>query len=176
MLTLLLMRRIILVGFMGCGKSTLGKKLSNRLGIPFLDSDTEIEKGVLMSVGEIFGAHGESRFREIETEYIESLKNEEGFVLATGGGMPCFNKNIDKLNELGTTFYFERSPKELANRLRNAKKQRPLINGLSDEDLLKFIEDKLSEREESYKQSAFILSRDEQTPEQIEEFIRLLQE
>ena len=175
MLTLFCMQRIILVGFMGCGKSTLGKKLANRLNIPFLDSDEEIEKGVLMSVGEIFGAHGESRFREIETEFIDTLDDEGDFVLATGGGMPCFNKNMDKLNKLGTTFYLERSPKELANRLRNAKTQRPLIDGLSDEDLLKFIEDKLSEREESYKQSAFVLSREEQTPKQIEEFMRLLQ-
>ncbi len=168
------MDRVILVGFMGCGKSTLGKKLANRMGIPFLDSDAEIEKGVLMSVGEIFGAFGESRFREIETEFLDTLNEEGSFVLATGGGMPCFHRNMDKLNALGTTFYLERSPKELANRLFNAKTKRPLIDGLSESDLLRFIEDKLAEREEAYKQANFVLSREEQTPAQIEEFMELL--
>lgn len=169
------MRRVILVGFMGCGKSTLGRKLANALDLPFLDSDEQIEKGVLLSVGEIFGKYGESRFREIETDYIESLFVEGEFVLATGGGMPCFNKNMERLNELGTTFYLERSPKELAHRLKHAKEQRPLLEGLTEEDLIEFIVQRLGEREETYKQANFVLSRDEQNPEKILEFIRLLQ-
>ena len=82
---------------------------------------------------------------------------------------------MESLNKLGTSFYLERSPKELAHRLRNAKTQRPLISGLSDEDLLSFIEEKLSEREEAYKQATFVLSREEQTPEHIESLILLLQ-
>jgi shikimate kinase len=169
------MQRIILVGFMGSGKSTLGKKLAKRLNIPFLDSDDEIEKGVLLSVGEIFGTHGEAKFREIETEYIQSLQNEGGFVLATGGGLPCHNNLMEKLNELGTTFYLERSAKELAHRLRNAKSQRPLIDGLSDADLLAFIEEKLPHREEFYRQAKIVLAREEQTLDKIEEFVNLLQ-
>src|SRR3989338_6330565 len=169
------MRRIILVGFMGCGKSTLGKKLASALDLPFLDSDEQIGMGVLLSVGEIFGTYGESRFREIETEYIASLFGEGEFVLATGGGMPCFNKNMERLNELGTTFYLERSPKELAHRLKHAKEQRPLLEGLSEDDLVKFIEQRLGEREEFYKQANFVLSRDEQKADTILEFIRLLQ-
>ncbi len=171
----MLMRRIILVGFMGSGKTTLGKKLSRQLDLPFLDSDEEIEKGVLLSVGEIFGKFGESRFREIESEFIDTLFEDGEFVLATGGGMPCFNHNMEKLNELGTTFYLERSPKELAHRLKHAKVQRPLIEALSDDDLLSFIEQRLSEREDFYRQANFVLSREEQTPEKIREFIHLLQ-
>lgn len=159
---------------MGSGKTTLGKKLANRLGIPFLDSDEEIEKGVLLSVGEIFGKYGEARFREIESEYIASLKEDGDFVLATGGGMPCYNDGIKALNELGITFYLERSPKELANRLMNAKSQRPLVSGLSEDELLGFIEDKLSEREEYYKQANIVLAREEQTVEKILEFAELL--
>lgn len=170
------MQRIILIGFMGSGKTTLGKKLANRLGIPFYDSDEEIEKGVLLSVGEIFANYGEARFREIETEFLEDfIKNEEDFVLATGGGMPCFHHNMELLNKMGTTFYLERSPKELAHRLKNAKAHRPLLSGMNEEDLLHFIEDRIAEREDYYKQSAFILSREEQTVDQILEFIRLLQ-
>lgn len=170
------MRRIILIGFMGSGKTTIGKKLASRLNIPFYDSDQEIEKGVLLSIGEIFANYGETRFREIETEYLDTLKegNEE-FVLATGGGMPCFHDNIERLNSLGTTFYLERSPKELAHRLRNAKAHRPLLSGLNDEDLLNFIQERLSEREDYYKLSNFVLSREEQTVEKIMEFMHHLQ-
>jgi shikimate kinase len=169
------MTRIILVGFMGSGKTTLGKKIARLLDVPFLDSDEEIEKGVLLSVGEIFGKFGEARFREIETEFIETLREEGDFVLATGGGMPCFHRNMETLNGLGTTFYLERSAKELAHRLLHAKSKRPLIEGLDEDDLLNFIEQRLAEREEFYRQANFVLSRDEQTPEKILEIIHLLQ-
>lgn len=159
---------------MGSGKSTLGKKLANRLGIPFIDSDQQIEKEYHKTIGELFGEYGESHFREIEAHFIRSLHSKESFVLATGGGMPCFHSNMSLLNELGTTFYLERSPKELMNRLINAKQQRPLISGLAEDDLLEFIEQKLSEREEYYKQSSVILSREEQTIDALERFTLLL--
>ena len=169
------MKRVILVGFMGSGKSSLGKKLANRMNIPFLDSDTEIEKHAKKSIGEIFGEHGESYFRTLEMNYIQSLRAQDEFVLATGGGMPCFDTNMDLLNELGTTFYLERSPRELNSRLSEAKKQRPLIEGMTDGDRLNYIEEKLSQREEFYKQAAFVLSREEQTVDAIAELIHLLQ-
>jgi shikimate kinase len=168
------MKRVILVGFMGCGKSSLGKKLANRLNIPFLDSDEQIEKISQKSIGEIFGTLGESRFREIEKDYILSFEANNEFVLATGGGLPCYEKNMHRLNELGVTFYLERSPKELAHRLLHAKTKRPLIDGLSNDELLSYIEDKLSEREEYYRQATFVLSREEQTVAAIEKFIFLL--
>ena len=82
---------------------------------------------------------------------------------------------MERLNELGTTFYLERSPKELAHRLKNAKDQRPLLVGLSEDDLIDFIVQRLGEREETYRQANFVLSRDEQNTEKILEFIRLLQ-
>ena len=169
------MHRIILIGFMGCGKSTLGKKIANRLGIPFIDSDKEIELKYQRTIGDLFGEHGESGFREIESEFIESLLDKESFVLATGGGMPCFHGNMGRLNKLGKTFYLERSAKELANRLSNAKSKRPLIDNLSKDDLLIFIEDKLDERKDYYKKAKVILSRDEQTPEELERLIHLLE-
>ena len=168
------MKRIILIGFMGSGKSTLGKKLASRLAIPFIDSDAAIEKECNKSIGELFGEYGDSHFREIEAHFIRSLYSQESFVLATGGGMPCFHANMSLLNNLGTTFYLERSPKELMNRLINAKHQRPLIAGLSEEDLLHFIENKLVEREEYYKQASIVLSREEQTIDAMERFTLLL--
>lgn len=168
------MKRIILVGFMGAGKSTLGKKVAKKMNIPFIDSDQEIEKRHQKSIGEIFAEHGESFFRHLEIEFMHSLEDKEEFVLATGGGMPCFGKNMEILNKLGTTFYLERSAKELANRLMNAKTPRPLIEGLEQEELVAFIEDKLSLREEYYRAANVVLSRGEQTAEGIAEFANLL--
>ncbi|GAB5418755.1 MAG: shikimate kinase [Crocinitomicaceae bacterium] len=159
---------------MGCGKSTLGKKLANKLEVPFVDSDLEIENHFQKSIGELFAEHGESHFREIEREYIDALELRDNFVLATGGGMPCFANNMEQLNKTGTTFYLERSPKELANRLANAKQQRPLIEGLKKDELLGFIESKLSEREEYYKKADIILGRNEQTPEAIMSLLKHL--
>lgn len=168
------MKRIILVGFMGCGKSTLGKKLAARLDIPFIDSDTEIEQHFNKSIGEIFSEHGESQFRELETEYIKALDLRDDFVLATGGGMPCFGNNMGLLNQIGTTFYMQRSAKELTHRLINAKKKRPLIVGMDEEELLSFVENRLLLREEYYIKSTVVLNRDEQNPDAIQNYLNHL--
>jgi shikimate kinase len=168
------MRRIILVGFMGSGKTTLGKEIAKSIGIPFIDSDKEIEEHYQKSIGEIFTENGESYFRTIETEYIEALDLRDDFVLSTGGGMPCFDRNMSLLNEIGTTFYLNQPPKELARRLYNAKTPRPLIEGLSENELLPFIENKLSAREEYYKMATIILDPDEQNAQTIEHLSELL--
>lgn len=168
------MQKVILIGFMGSGKSTLGKKLANRMKMKFIDLDSEIEQAMEMSVGDIFAQHGESYFRELESRFIDSLFEEDQFVLATGGGTPCFGQNMDTLSKLGLTIYLERSPKELTQRLKNAKQQRPLLEGLTDGELLGFIEKKLAEREEAYRKATLVLSREEQTVEKMEEIIRLL--
>lgn len=162
--------RVILVGYMGSGKTTLGKRVANKLGVPFIDSDNEIETHFGKSISEIFVEFGESHFREIESEYIDALDLRDDFVLATGGGMPCFSDNMDRLNEIGTTFYLQRSPKELAHRLINAKSKRPLVEGMQEEELLQFIEDTLIKREDYYNKAHITLSRSEQKPEAIISF------
>lgn len=154
--------RIILIGFMGSGKSTLGKKLAARLQLPFIDTDLEIEKHYGMSIAELFVAHGESKFREMEAQFVSSLDPEASFVLASGGGTPCFGNNMDLLNEMGLTIYLKRSAAELANRLVHAKHQRPLISGLTEAELLEFIEHTLQHREPYYLKSQLILERSEQ--------------
>lgn len=159
---------------MGSGKTTLGKKIAKKMNLPFIDSDREIEERHQKSIGDIFTENGESFFRTLETDYITSLQNKDEFVLATGGGMPCFGKNMELLNDLGTTFYLERSSKELANRLFNAKSRRPLIEGMEQEELLSFIEERLSMREEYYKSANVVLRRDDQTVSIIEEVANLL--
>ena len=156
------MQRVILIGFMGCGKTTLGKKIARQLNIPFIDSDIEIERLNQLSVGEIFGQFGESGFRKMETDFISSLDERGDFVLATGGGMPCVGRNMELLNELGVTYYLDRPAKELVHRLQNAKVKRPLLEGIVGNELLEFVELKLTQRDEYYKQSQVILCREDQ--------------
>lgn len=163
--------RIILIGFMGCGKSTIGKKIAKLLDIPFIDSDNEIERIHKKTVPELFQDFGESGFRQLEKDYIESLSKETQFVLATGGGLPCFNNNIQLLNELGTTIYLNRPSKELAQRLIKSKTERPLIKGKSLNELVEFIESMLEQRETHYLQSQFVAPRSVDKPAEILSFI-----
>ena len=120
---------IILIGYMGSGKSTLGRKIARKLNYEFLDTDSAIEEKEGLTIAAIFEQFGEVHFRKLETNILLSLKGKEKIVIATGGGMPCFNGNMNLLNELGRTFYLKRSVNELVHRLVNAKRVRPLIAG-----------------------------------------------
>ena len=102
---------------MGAGKSTIGKKLSEELGLPFFDTDTIIEKNQKMTVYQLFETIGEDNFRELEKKVILEMQNHQSFVLATGGGLPCYNDNMQFLNELGLTIYIKNSTEELVKRL-----------------------------------------------------------
>lgn len=156
--------RIILIGFMGSGKTTLGKKIANKLQIPFIDSDQEIEYSEGNSIQSIFDIHGEEYFRRLEMDFIQSLKDKESFVLSTGGGMPCFNNMIEELNRLGSTCYIKLHPKELVQRLYNAKKTvRPLIRGKSKSDLESYVVSTLAQREMQYLKANVIINRNERT-------------
>ncbi|MCB0476765.1 MAG: shikimate kinase [Crocinitomicaceae bacterium] len=146
--------RIVLVGYMGSGKTTFGKILAKKLGVPFLDSDKFISSQQGMEINEIFQEKGEAFFRSLEKEFISNLMHStEDFVLSTGGGLPCFENNMDLLNQIGTTIYLEMSPNALLKRLENGKESRPLIKELSDNELLVFIERQLKERNPYYQQA-----------------------
>jgi shikimate kinase len=147
---------------MASGKSTLGKKLAKKLNIEFIDSDHEIEKQTGKKISEIFSDLGENAFRELEKEFLISLKYKKNFVLSTGGGLPCFHKNMKTLNELGITFYLNLSPKELSKRILNAKTIRPLAHGKSPEELERFVENLLCQREKFYSQAQHTLAGKEQ--------------
>lgn len=143
---------IYLVGFMGCGKSTIGKKLANRLGYHFIDLDIYIEQKHMSPIAAIFQKQGEAHFRQLESK---SLREIQGFgqVIATGGGTACFYDNMDWMNRQGTTIYLELSPEALFSRLVNVKYKRPSTKGLSDEELKQFIIQKLDERKPFYEQA-----------------------
>lgn len=144
---------IFLVGFMGSGKTTLGKKLANHLGLAFVDLDYLIVQRIGMSIPAYFEQYGEQKFREQESQL---LKEQGGLaaVISTGGGSPCFFDNMQWILENGLAIYLHLTPKALHSRLQQSNiATRPALKGLKDEALLQFIEEKLREREFFYKQA-----------------------
>lgn len=153
---------------MASGKSTLGKRVARKLDVPFLDMDKAIEEKFDLTIAEIFSTLGETAFRKAETDFLMEMKlDEETTIIATGGGVPCFEDNMDKMNEHGLTIYLKRPVKELAHRIFNSKKSRPLTDNLSEEELIEFIEDHLKERAPHYDKSKLIIERDAQTTQGI---------
>jgi shikimate kinase len=150
---------VILIGYMGSGKTTSGKKLASRLGLDFVDTDTLIEQAENTTIPEIFANHGENHFRELEKKLVFQLKEKDNLLISTGGGLPCFNNLMDDLKELGITIYLKRPAKELANRVLNSKKKRPLTEGKSELELIEFIENALSERELIYNKAHIVADR-----------------
>lgn len=168
------MERIILIGFMGAGKTTLGKALSEALNIPFLDTDILIEQRMNTSVSSIFLTHGESFFRTLEQETIETLPRNSSYILAAGGGLPCFNNLMETLNDLGTTVYLKHDVTTLTKRLTNDAEDRPLVAEKSGDALISYIQEKVEEREMVYSKAKLILEATEQTPEGIIRRLNLL--
>ncbi len=149
--------KIFLIGFMGCGKSTLGKKLAVKLGYDFVDLDHQIEKNIGTVIGTYFAEHGEAAFRKLESETLKTFDYPANAVIATGGGTPVFFDNMDWMNANGLTLYIEMSPAALAKRLENGKEKRPLLRDLHDDALIEFIENRLTERDVFYKRAALIM-------------------
>lgn len=161
-------KRIFLIGFMGVGKTTIGKKLSDSSGLPFIDVDHEIEKLFDLSINSIFEKFGEAFFRKEETKMLEKIASENSqAIISVGGGLPCYNKNMELMNRVGLTCYMHRSTDELHQRLKNSTHERPLLRGLDDEQLKQFIEDKLLEREVYYNQAKIKVRSTEQEVEQM---------
>jgi shikimate kinase len=144
---------IYIIGFMGSGKTTTGKKLASLLGWSFVDLDKVIEKHTGKTIPEIFSQNGEDYFREIETRLLRTLKSDTNIVISTGGGTPCYSDNMDFMLENGLTLYLKLTPGELKSRLSESKGARPLIKDLDKEKLQPFIEEKLADREKFYDRS-----------------------
>ena len=149
--------RIFLIGFMGCGKTTLGKKLAKHLNYNFIDLDSYIEKTTNKTITEIFENKGEKKFRIVEKENLMEVCKKDNLVIATGGGTPCFFDNMQKILDNGKAIYLKMEIEDLLERLETEKSQRPLIENKSAKELENFIRNKLSEREYFYKKSNYIL-------------------
>lgn len=152
---------------MGCGKSRMGKDLSAKLNRPLIDLDTLIEHTQNASIPELFARHGEQKFREIERDTLQQSAIADDAIVSTGGGAPCFFDNINWMNDHGLTIFLDPPVKVLADRLINAKTERPLIKGKSFEELILFIEEKLKERRPFYEQAKISLRDLSLTPEKI---------
>ena len=150
--------KIFLIGFMGCGKSSLGRKLATFLNYEFVDLDRLIEKEVNMSIAQYFSDVGEDKFREVEKNILQQTNFRENIVIATGGGAPCYFDNVDWMNGQGKTVYLSMEPKALANRLINSKSERPLIKGLNYDELVNFISLKLGTRETFYSRAQYVVN------------------
>lgn len=149
--------RIFLVGFMGSGKTTLGKQLARKLGYRFIDQDDYIEETSGFTIAEYFAKHGEQAFRKYEHEALKNLLELDNVVISTGGGAPCFFNNIDIMNENGLAIYLRMKPEVLKSRLKHAQAERPLIKGKTEEELLEFIKSKLTEREPFYLKAKHVI-------------------
>ena len=148
---------IYLVGYMGCGKSTIGRKLADLLGISFVDLDKYIEERYFKTVPAIFAEEGEERFREKERASLMEVAQFEDVVVGTGGGAPCFFDNMEVMNTSGVTVYIAPDTEVLATRLIKSKTERPLIAGKSPEELIAFINTALVKRAPFYEKSKIII-------------------
>ncbi len=150
------MKRIYLIGYMGVGKTTIGKQLSNLLQLSFIDLDKFIECKYHKTISQLFQEKGESGFRELEKKSLVEISEIEDVVIATGGGTPCFFDNIGLMNATGTTIYIKAEPDELVEQLKLSKRERPLIAHKTPEMLLPFVTAHLLEREIFYNRAKMI--------------------
>lgn len=165
--------RIFLIGFMGSGKSTMGAALARELGLSFIDLDKAIEAKFGNDISAIFTGNGEQHFRELEQQILNESLEKDDFVMATGGGTPCFSDNMDQMNEAGVTIYLKMSTDLLAERLETETEQRPLLNGKTGHELWTFIHELLTEREPDYLRAKYKVKAKDLKPSELAEFIRL---
>jgi shikimate kinase len=147
-------KHVFLCGFMGSGKSTLGRHLSKRMNRKFIDLDNFIEERTQKNVTELFKEQGEKAFRLLETRYLfEVVKMKESCVIALGGGTVCSPINLDIIKQSGVLVYISLTADELFNRLKNSNTKRPLIKGLSKEALKLYVHRMLEERLADYQKA-----------------------
>ena len=149
------MIRIFLTGYMGAGKTTLGKAFARELNVPFIDLDWYIEERFHKSIRELFAERGEASFRELERNMLHEVSEFEDVIISTGGGTPCFFDNMDYMNGHGQTVFLDVHLDILLNRLRVATHQRPILQGKTDEELRAFIADALEKRAPFYVQARY---------------------
>ena len=151
------MTRIIIVGYMGSGKTTVGKALSMDMGIPFYDLDWYIESRMRKTVAQIFAERGEEGFRKIEYNMLHEVAEFENVIISCGGGTPCFFDNMDYMNGQGETVYLKASPEVLYGHLKMGKTERPLLKNKTPEEMQVFIAEQLEKREPYYSKAKHTL-------------------
>jgi len=146
---------LYIIGFMGVGKTTIGKELALKHNINFIDTDKEIEKKSNNSILNIFQEHSESHFRELESITLKEISEDS--IVACGGGLPIYNNNMELIKKSGLSIYLKASGKEIFNRLKRDLKNRPLLKNKSNKEIENFIQETLTEREKFYKMADYII-------------------
>ncbi len=149
------MVRIFLTGYMGAGKTTLGKAFARELGLSFIDLDWYIESRFHKTIPQLFAERGEDGFRRVEQNMLHEVGEFEDVVVSTGGGTPCFFDNMDYMNVQGQTVFLDVDVETLFRRLRVATQQRPILRGKSEEELRVFIEKALADRSPYYTKARY---------------------
>ncbi len=155
------MNNIVLVGFSGAGKSTVGKRLAKRLGIAFIDLDLYIENKYHTAIPLLFQKYGESVFRQLEFAALQEVLMTENAVIAVGGGTPCHEKAMDLINTHARSIYLKLSEDEIVDHLLYSKKKRPLTNHLNETELREYVKKTLAIREPYYLQAQEIRTLEE---------------
>lgn len=147
------MAKVYLVGFMGAGKSTVGKKLGELLGYKTLDLDDAFEKKYKITIKSFFQKYDETLFRILESRILDTTFDMDNVIISSGGGTPCFHNNINKMNTNGITVYLKMSVPSLVDRLQHAKRPRPLLPDKKSYSLKEFTTIKLKERSPDYERA-----------------------
>ena len=151
------MKRIILIGYMGAGKTTVGKALGKELGLMFYDLDWYIESRMRKTVSQLFAERGEEGFRQIERNMLHEVAEFENVIISCGGGTPCFFDNIDYMNQQAQVVYLKARPDVLQAHLLMGKGERPLLKGKTPDELADYIRQHLQEREPFYTKARYTL-------------------
>jgi shikimate kinase len=171
------MMKIVLLGYMASGKSSIGKKLSKKLSMSFIDLDDYIIEKEKMTISDIFKAKGEIYFRLIENKYLkEILLKKNHFILSLGGGTPCYANNMEEINKNETiSIYLQGTIPTLVKRLIKKKSTRPLIASLSDDKIPEFVAKHLFERRFFYDQAKMMIKIDSKSKKDVvKELVKLL--
>ena len=169
--------RIFLIGYMGAGKTTVGKQLARELNLPWFDLDAIITENEEQTINEIFDKHGEAGFRGVERNYLQKVvETQPNMVLSTGGGSPCFYDNMHFMQQNGKVVYLEMDPGTLAHRLKHSKSVRPLIARLPEDQLKVHIRNHLEERVAIYNDAHIVFPAMGMNKNKISKLVEMLKE
>jgi len=168
--------KIVLLGYMASGKSTIGREISKKLDMKFIDLDHYVSKRENSSISEIFKVKGEIYFRRIESLYLSEILNSKGnFILSLGGGTPCYSNNMELiLNSEASSIYIKTSIKTIVSRLTAEKSKRPLVADLENDKLTEFVAKHLFERRFFYEQATITMNTEDKSAEEITTELRIL--
>ncbi len=159
--------RIYLVGYMGAGKSTTSKRLANKLGWEAYDTDRLFEERFKISINDFFHKYDANLYRKLETQILHDTLKYDNAVIATGGGTPCFNNNMEWMNQHGFTIFLRVSPQSAISRLSQSKVKRPILIDKTQEELAEFIMKNYAERLPFYEQAQLTFKGEDCDVEQL---------